>query len=287
MPTAEALKAAGRIGFSALTRRVRVPGMATAVERLWPALAPRCGLVDTKIGRSLHVQYDIRDEIQRHIYFGLYEPHIVSLVRAHLAGGDTFFDLGANVGYFSLLASEIVGEAGKVYAFEPVPENCRALERAIQANSLHNVVVEQAAVIGPGCATANIFVRVGAGNSGLSSILDSRRYQTRLQQVPATTLDEYIARAGIDRVRLMKIDIEGAEPMALQGAARLLAREDAPDVVCEVNQFLLRQRGMSGEDLAGLFSDFGYCVSGVGTHGLSSVAAVSRSEVFTVYASKR
>ena len=143
-----------------------------------------------------------------------------------LRPGDVFVDVGANVGYYSVLASARVGSHGGVIAIEGWPDTANALRHNLGLNEADNVTVVECAVVGdPRMRQVGFEARRRA--SGLSRAVHSSDAPT----VPAATLDS-ICRE-LDHVRVMKIDIEGGESAALAGATATLAKTDLVVVECE------------------------------------------------------
>lgn len=131
--------------------------------------------------------------------------------------GDVVFDLGANIGTTALLFSRAVGEGGRVFAFEPVFHH--ALRLTLEANGADNVQVVPQAVsdsVGEGVFSLT--------DLGIDSRLTARTDSSGGQRIPLVTLDAFVENEGIDRVDFIKMDIEGAEEMAIRGARRLVER---------------------------------------------------------------
>jgi FkbM family methyltransferase len=146
-------------------------------------------------------------------WLGTYEQHVQALFRKALQPGSVVMDVGANVGFFTLLASKLVGNTGHVYAFEPFPRNLYFLERHIRMNALSNVTVQSFAVTSH---TGTAHFERGANAS-----------QGRLSaggNVPIRTvsLDDLLSDTSVRSPTFIKMDIEGAESDALRGAATLL-----------------------------------------------------------------
>jgi FkbM family methyltransferase len=134
-----------------------------------------------------------------------------------LQPGDTVLDIGANVGVFSLLASRLVGEHGRVLAVEPVPQNVECLKLMCQLNQLTNVEIIPVAAGDREGALSLTLADDMMGHSG-------KRHKTAESvEVPLTTIDALVASQGVDRVALVKLDIEGMEAEALTGGAATLA----------------------------------------------------------------
>jgi FkbM family methyltransferase len=147
-------------------------------------------------------------------WLGTYEQHMQRLFRERIRPGATVFDVGANVGFFTILASKLAGDSGRVYAFEPLPRNVEFLERHIRLNELANVQVEALAVAATS-GEAHFRIAQHASMGGLNKSGGLR--------VVTASLDDLIASGRVARPDFIKMDIEGAESDALRGASGLLA----------------------------------------------------------------
>jgi FkbM family methyltransferase len=191
-----------------------------AIER-WGRLAAAAP-VSTRIPSGATMICDLHDEIQRLIFFfGVYEAPEAYVFTRLLKPGLTVIDGGANVGLYTLLASHRVGPGGSVHAFEPIPRNFEILRR--HAAQAANVVLNQTALWNSDDGVtltlpAQHRINCGGWTVGKAAPTD------RCVQVPSVTLDSYLASGRIDHVDAIKLDIEGAEPFALQGAMRALKR---------------------------------------------------------------
>lgn len=177
--------------------------------------------------------------------------------------GDVALDVGANYGLYTYHLSRIVGPAGHVYAFEPMPDVLDAHRTVTRLLRLRNAtLVPKGIAEREGVLTFQSPVQeCGAIVGGLSRMVRGeaqRDPSLRETTAAVTTLDGFVAGAGLRDVRFVKCDIEGAELFAFRGATRLLA-EQRPSVLCEIGAGLLRERyGVSAAELAGLFADHGY-----------------------------
>ncbi len=228
-------------------------------------------------GRRMRVRS--HDVLQRRLFwFGAYERSTTELFRALLVPGTTVLDVGANVGYFTLLAAAGVGPQGTVVAFEPVRENADLLAENMALNEFDNVVIERAAVTDRDGEVA-LFLHRKDVNSGMASVLGSASPAVESRRVPAVSLDSYLARRdqgpgqgpGRTRVSLVKMDIQGAEGQALDGMARLLA-EDAPTLVWELNPAVLAGAGDAPSRLLGLLAAAGYRSALIGARSLTRLS---------------
>ncbi len=155
---------------------------------------------------------------------GRYEPHVTAELHRSLAAGTVFVDVGANIGYFSLLAASITGPHGRVIAFEPNSENCDLIRLSAEANGFRNITVYQKAV----ADRERTFSLAVEGSNGSVS----ERQAPGDILVSAISLDE--ALADEQRVDVIKMDIEGCEGLALRGMAAVLARH-RPVLLTEYN----------------------------------------------------
>jgi FkbM family methyltransferase len=159
---------------------------------------------------------------------GIYEMHIQKILVSMLNEGDTFYDVGANKGYLGLLGAHLVGESGVVYEFEPLPDNFTDIEEVMEKNNVTNYVLVPKAVSN---LSGTVMFYYDKGASATSSVNRDERTEHRL--VPATTLDEFAADHRFPQ--FIKLDVEGAEVLALQGAASIMAVRNAPAWVIEVH----------------------------------------------------
>jgi FkbM family methyltransferase len=173
-----------------------------------------------------------------------------------LRPGMVFYDIGAQAGYFTLLASSLVGPAGRVIAFEPAPRNIHYLRQHVDMHGLGNVDIEEAAV---------------AGESGVRyfdtgpSFVAGRLCETGSIPVRTLGLDEEIQAGRLPVPQFLKIDVEGAELEVLCGAEWLLAHH-APQIALDIHSFL----GPSFAHLEGgcrqLLVRHGYRLERLGSH---------------------
>lgn len=185
---------------------------------------------------------DLSDRVIGHgIIKGEYESEEVDFVKSIIKPGDTVLDIGANIGFFTILMADLIGETGKSYSFEPLPRNFKLLNRSIEENGFAGrATIEHAAVgetqgtlklISPPTETLNLggaFLKTGDTQVPPGHIAE---------EVTVIRLDNY----SIERpVKFIKIDVEGAELLALRGAMNILT-EDKPVIMAELNPPQLRK----------------------------------------------
>lgn len=149
-------------------------------------------------------------------WLGSYEFPKQNMFIREIKEGDVVFDVGAHVGFYTLLSSQLVGEQGQVVSFEPFPPNLMYLKRHIQLNTLKNVkVVEKAVSNRAGTMTFEIGPSSSMGHL-------AEQVSDKSIEVETVVLDEFVRKANLPVPNLMKIDIEGAEFDCLVGARDLL-----------------------------------------------------------------
>jgi FkbM family methyltransferase len=173
--------------------------------------------------------------MEREICFtGRYSPVETALMRMMLDPGMTFFDVGANIGYFSLLAAHLVGPGGRVLALEPDPRTFPRLRGNVQLNEIPQLeVIEVAAAEARGRATLHGHSE-RSGNHGTSQLGAGRPGDPRYEVV-TESLDDLRSERQIDRVHLAKIDVEGAELRVLRGMTRGLAQGAYERIMLELH----------------------------------------------------
>lgn len=216
------------------------------------------------------VAFNLRDDIQREMYFGIYEPVVSNFLINSLRHGDVFFDVGSNIGYFSVLASSIIGEFGQVHSFEPIEENHKELEFTINQNKIKNITANNVAV-GPKNGEMTLYTgSKKIANSGWASLVKTDRRPDPVI-VNMLSLDEYININNIKRIDMIKMDIEGAEFDALLGAEKLLSLHNGVQIICEINPFLLNRRNMNSTSITHLLADYGYKIYILSKKGLELI----------------
>jgi FkbM family methyltransferase len=234
--------------FAALGPLVwQVPGAGrfyrSAAFRLAARLRAR-GAALRRINVSGHwLVLDVSEFTTTPLYFGgpAYEPATTACFIERLRPGALFVDIGANHGYFSMLAAAIVGLDGRVIAFEPNPAVFSQLEGHIRANGFESrVTAVPVALADAPAVDAPLYVSQLATNSGVSSLtpfeesLESGALsRTATVPVQVDTFDRWHAAHGAPAVDLMKIDVEGAEAKVIQGMTRALASRRIAAIICE------------------------------------------------------
>jgi FkbM family methyltransferase len=212
-------------------------GRATLVRRL-ARLTGAPSQFNARI-QNLTFGIDLHERVSRTLYlFRDFEADVTALLLSLLKPGDTMLDVGANFGYFSLLAAQRLGPSGRVLAFEPDPRNIARLRANLQVNGITNVTVIPKAVYDQaGTLTLNLATD-DEDNLGSSSLIAAGHGRQPLE-VPVVRLDDLLPAEGIEHVELVKMDIEGAEIGALEGARESLRAGRIDRILLEFHQSIL------------------------------------------------
>ncbi|MFU8811665.1 MAG: FkbM family methyltransferase [Balneolaceae bacterium] len=187
---------------------------------------------------------------------GTFEPETAAIIRDILESGDTFIDVGANVGYFSMMASELVSETGKVVAFEPDAENfaalCHNTRHMQQVFPVHKLLSEN----------TNIQTLFLSTHSSCHSLVETDNFLSGQQsaKLSISFQDFYNQYLAPEPIKLVKIDVEGAEIMVLNGMKNLLSEKKINALVLEFCPSFLLSAGHTPAQLASLLLDH-YTVS--------------------------
>ena len=235
-------------------------------QRLWdsvvhPYLLWRPLQIEARARFGARFAGSFPDTVHSYMYFfGVWEPAITAVYRAALRPGDVVIDIGANVGTHALLAASLVGDAGQVHAIEASPWIHARLRQNLMANGCPQVVTYNLAATdreGP----VTVFIHEG-GNLGGTTIMASEAARLGASAeavVEGRPLPEIVPRRALLSARLIKIDVEGAEWLVIQGMAGVLPllREDC-EILLEVNPAALEQGGGSLEELLAVFAAAGF-----------------------------
>lgn len=228
--------------------------------------ARRVGRPPTRTELDGYAIYTSDDDmaVGRHVVAGRYEPEVAAVFRRFLRPGMNVLDLGANIGFFTMLAAHLVGPSGHVTAVEPNLANVRLLEASRRANGFDQVrIVPCAAGAEPG-----MLVLDSAYSNGITAPV-SGQDDDRLRRavlVPSLPVEALLSGRRLD---FIKIDIEGAEHTALSGCAALLRRQ-RPVVISEFSPGLLvSNSGVAPETYLRLLLELGYAIAVIGPDGMA------------------
>ena len=189
--------------------------------------------------------------------FGEYEEKNTQIYSALISPGDTVFDIGASYGWYSALFGKLVGDAGSVHAFEPVPEFADLAADTLALNDLGSVVQFNTLALGreTGSLVIYTFAELPLGHASSSSL---GRHDASSHECLVTTIDEYVAQRCIEHIDFLKVDVEGDERDAFLGGEATLCGSEGPIIAFEVNLDCLLVRGLVPEDVQEPLLAFGY-----------------------------
>lgn len=198
-----------------------------------------------------------QDSILCKAIFNSFEEAEILFTKRFLKPGDCFLDIGANIGLFSLNASVCVGDTGAVYAFEPAPVTYERLKDNIALNKFCNIKTENI-----GLSDTNDILNFNVSLSGYDAwnsfaTLNDVGEVTTID-VPVITLDEYIKTNLLNKIALIKIDVEGWEMHVLKGATNLLSSSDSPVLMIEFTEQNAFSAGYYCGEIFDFVKSFGY-----------------------------
>lgn len=198
--------------------------------------------------------FDLSDYTQAQAFLTRrYDPALIRFVASRLGRGDRYVDIGAHLGFVAL-AVALARPGASVLALEPHPANFARLRDHLEINRCPNVEIEQLAA---GSAAGSALLSSGGEGSDYHRVLGAGEAAAGIE-VPVAALDDLAAERGIERIAVLKLDVEGHEPAVLEGARRLLAEERIGAIVCELNPELLAERGSSPQALGSTLADHGF-----------------------------
>lgn len=216
-------------------------------------------LVDAALamqGTRLPAHFNLSHRLS-YIFDGL-EPSVVRVASGILHTGATAVDIGANVGYLTRRFASMVGASGRVYAFEPDPNTFDFL--AFNTRRFSQVSLSRDA-ISDRCGVSTLYLHPA---SAMSNSLVNAWDNSDPLEVPVSTFDTWVSAAGLKRLHLVKIDVEGAEPLVLRGMRQTLSSEHKPQIIAEFCPSNLGTRGAE-EELFGILIDHGYALWRIGS----------------------
>ena len=203
--------------------------------------------------------------LKKAIHYDMYEMGVVGMLKGFLRGGDTFIDVGANIGYITAIGASLVGKKGRVYSFEPVPEYFSKLRNLAELNSEYNIAANRFALsdrTGQEKIYLSNYSNIGA-NTILSGLIDREKIRDTIL-IQTRRLDEYIEKENIKNIKVIKIDTEGFEYPVLLGLKfffnkccfnKLLI---PPLIICEICPPACNLLGYKLEDLFKYMERFNY-----------------------------
>jgi FkbM family methyltransferase len=214
----------------------RLPVIGPCLRWASAKLVPRDSLtwIQVQHGPGQGIWLHLNPRTGRDYFNGEVEPEVQDVLKKYLLPGMTFYDIGANIGFFSLLAARLVGASGRIVAFEADPEIASRLRQHVTRNRDASILVEEKAVWSS--SEPVFFARADTNISpdrGLGHVVDEvEKTEPDTIRIEAVSLDEYVTNAGAPD--FIKCDVEGAEVEVFRGAQTLLV-EKKPIILCEMH----------------------------------------------------
>lgn len=200
-----------------------------------------------------HKMYlDPKDSLDLSLH-GSYETLETEFVKSEVTKGDVVIDIGANIGYYSLILAKIVGDKGKVFAFEPAPDNFSLLKKNIEINDYKNVVLENLAISDK---NGNIELYLSQESMGWHRIYPSKYCGENHVKVKMVTLDDYFKEISLkDKISFVKMDVEGAELGVLRGMTSILKNNKRLTLLLEFVPHYIREFGSNPKELLDILKE--------------------------------
>ena len=261
MAAANAQSSADELRVRAVTTLGR--GLASTHFRGKGRIAVRAAQLVSHISREAYcspskgatVRVDLRDRIQSQMWADAYELETKAIFGMFISRGSTVVDVGANIGYFSVLAAALAGRAGAVHAFEADPSCFLMLRR--NTDPVQQITAWELAVSDRE-GSATLYRSEEVAESGWGTILRPSIDRKAQIDVRTTSLDRWLLQNDLQSIDFLKVDAEGSEYRILEGATHLLATH-RPVVVFEANEECLARDGRGTSDLLSLMESIGYC----------------------------
>jgi FkbM family methyltransferase len=213
-----------------------------------------------KFDKNLKARVWPGDVIGRGLYVtSRHEQQEVNFLKHVLKPGIVFFDIGANMGFYSLIASKRVGANGQVHSFEPNPRMFKELKYNVNLNGLNNVKLNRLALSDkPGIAQLSRYERGKEVYGSLSQNIYPGAKVIGYDDVAVDTIDKYNKKEEINRVDVIKVDVEGAEFLVFKGAKALLSSSNGPVILFEMSQSFLDGFNTTCREVAKHLMNFNY-----------------------------
>ncbi len=207
-------------------------------------------------GCTLYWNPGDRDLYPLALLLSRYEPETTACFKGLLQPGMTVVDIGAHIGYYSLLAAQVVNKEGKVYAFEPEPSNFTLLVRNTESNGQKDTIIPIPKAVSRGPGTIELLL--AKRDSRAASFYHTPAAGRRSVKISAINLDSFFCEMGWPAVHLIKMDIEGAEKEALEGMKELALRNPGLKLIMEFAPENLRAAGVNPGELFATLQALGF-----------------------------
>lgn len=212
-----------------------------------------------KLNETLLINF-YKDSILSKLIYTNFEQNEILFLRKYLKPGDTFFDIGSNIGLFSLHAAQIVTNNGNIHAFEPTPKTFARLMENIELNRYQNIITANNIGISSDIGKLSLNISTDGHDAWNTFAKQSEICFEKKIEIPVEKLDNYMSEKQISckDIALIKIDVEGWEMEVLKGAKNLLLDENAPVLMVEFTESNLFAAGTNCYEIYDLIVSYGY-----------------------------
>lgn len=190
---------------------------------------------------------------------GFYEQEMINTLRKNLSKKDSFIDLGANEGFFSVIASKIVGKEGNIYSIEPQSRLQNIILKNLELNNIKNTKLFQVAISDKE-ETTNLYLSPDI-NTGSSGLYNSQKYKIKTESIKTTTLKNFFSENKLVKIKLLKIDVEGYEYEAILSSKSLFENQIIENIALELHDKVLVKRGKDILHITKFLEGCGYSVN--------------------------
>ena len=201
------------------------------------------------------IKLDVSRDVDKYFYWGEFESEIIEFLLALLIKSSIFFDIGANIGIYSLVASKNIITGGKIYAFEPADWAYDRLTENISINDIKNVETFKLAVSDFTGSRQFYVCEDDAYNSLISTPM---KQVQKVVAINSIRLDDFCLDKNIDHIDILKIDVEGADFLVLKGTEKILRSDLPPIIICEFNRSIAKGIKSSQYEFAIFMKELSY-----------------------------
>jgi len=232
----------------------KIPFVKQIYQKLWKFVynlsQPKRGLSLIKVqGNNMYVNMADKGLTPALVTMGVYEPTETKLFKKIVKEGMVVLDLGANIGYYTLIAARIVGGKGKVYAFEPESDNYKLLLKNIEVNGFNNVIPIQKAATNNNGKIDFFKNNVNFGSHSICNLENTEK-----TTVDTVKIDDFLN----EKVDVIKMDIEGGEFLALEGMKKVIEKSKEVTLFTEFNPTLIKNTNKDPNEFIAILKRAGF-----------------------------
>jgi len=254
----------------------KIPGVLAGYNRLYRFLWPYKTILDVQGSKMYLNTHDksptMRKTFQAYALNRVHEEYTTELFKKVIKKGDIVVDLGANIGYFTLLAARLVGKKGRVYSFEPEPRNYHYLLKNIELNNYDNIIAINKAVSEKSAKVKLYICPYDSGHHTIKQYKGIEEYRPDFidnkkdfVEVETVVLDDFFKKEIKQPIDVIKMDVEGAEMLALSGMDSLIKESKNLKIFVEFFPLLIREMGNSPEEfIRRLLEDYHFSIFVIG-----------------------